>query len=126
MDERAYEVRVAGLVPTQDLLDELGDVEVAEHEFRTVLTGHFPDQAALHGFLHRLRSFGLEVVEVRRVATSETEKQVGGTGTAAPTDDDPPPRPHDAAPTNHGSPPRRHVPPASAEHRSHDEAGTTP
>jgi hypothetical protein len=71
MDERAYEVRVAGLVPTQDLLEELSDVEVAEHEFRTVLTGHFTDQAALHGFLHRLRSFGLEVVEVRRVTTAE-------------------------------------------------------
>lgn len=73
MTERAYEVRVAGLVPTQDLLEELSDVEVAEHEFRTVLTGHFADQAALHGFLHRLRAFGLEVVEVRRVTATEAE-----------------------------------------------------
>jgi len=71
MEERAYEVRVAGLVHTEDLLDELSDVEVAEHEFRTVLTGHFADQAALHGFLHRLRTFGLEVVEVRRVSTAD-------------------------------------------------------
>jgi hypothetical protein len=71
MAERAYEVRIAGLVPTEDLLDELHDVEVAEHEFRTVLTGHFADQAALHAFLQRLRAFGLEVVEVRRVATPE-------------------------------------------------------
>jgi hypothetical protein len=82
MDERAYEVRVAGLVPTQDLLDELDDVEVAEHEFRTVLTGHFADQAALHGFLHRLRAFGLEVVEVRRVAT-EAEPRVAGSPAVA-------------------------------------------
>lgn len=72
MTERSYEVRVAGLVPTQDLLDELGDVEVAEHEFRTVLTGHFTDQAALHAFLHRLRAFGLEVVEVRRLPGTES------------------------------------------------------
>jgi hypothetical protein len=71
-EERAYEVRVAGLVSTEDLLDELHDVEIAEHEFRTVLTGHFADQAALHSFLQRLRGFGLEVVEVRRVATVET------------------------------------------------------
>jgi hypothetical protein len=69
MSERSYEVRVTGLVPTQDLLDELGDVEVAAHEFRTVLTGRFADQAALYGFLHRLRAFGLEVVEVRRVSS---------------------------------------------------------
>lgn len=67
MSDRTYEVRVTGLVPTQDLLDEMGDVEIAEHEIRTVLSGRFPDQAALYEFLHRLRAFGLEVVEVRRV-----------------------------------------------------------
>jgi hypothetical protein len=67
MADRTYEVRVTGLVPTQDLLDELGDVEIAEHEVRTVLSARFPDQAALYGFLNRLRAFGLEVVEVRRV-----------------------------------------------------------
>jgi hypothetical protein len=70
-DRRTYEVRIAGLVPMEDLLDELGDVEVAEHEYRTVLTGQFTDQAALHAFLHRLRGFGLEVVEVRRIAAVE-------------------------------------------------------
>lgn len=67
MSDRTYEIRVTGLVSTQDLLDELGDVDVAEHEFRTVLSGRFADQAALYGFLHRLRAYGLEVVEVRRV-----------------------------------------------------------
>lgn len=67
MPDRTYEVRVTGLVPTQELLDELGDVEIAEHEVRTVLSGRFTDQAALYEFLHRLRAFGLEVVEVRRV-----------------------------------------------------------
>lgn len=67
MPDRTYEVRVTGLVPTQDLLDEMGDVEIAEHEVRTVLSGRFPDQAALYEFLHRLRALGLEVVEVRRV-----------------------------------------------------------
>lgn len=91
MAERAYEVRVAGLVPTQDLLDELGDVEVAEHEFRTVLTGHFADQAALHGFLHRLRAFGLEVVEVRRVTGPDElaphAPQPPGTAPRAPNHD---------------------------------------
>lgn len=76
MTDRKYEVRVTGLVPTQDLLDELGDVEVTEHEVRTVISGRFPDQAALYGFLHRLRAFGLEVVEVRRVAG--VEEPAGG------------------------------------------------
>jgi hypothetical protein len=67
-----YEIRVEGLVPTAELLRELGDVEVVEHEFRTVLSGSFPDQAALYGFLQRLRSFGLEVVEVRRIPAGES------------------------------------------------------
>jgi hypothetical protein len=69
MADRTFEIRVIGLVPTQDLLAELGDVETAEHEFRTVLSGRFADQAALYGFIHKLRSFGLEIVEVRRVPT---------------------------------------------------------
>lgn len=69
--ECAYEVRVTGLVPAQQLLDDLGDVEIAEHEVRTVLSGRFPDQAALYGFLHRLRAFGLEIVEVRRLGARE-------------------------------------------------------
>jgi hypothetical protein len=71
MSDPTYEVRVTGLVPTKDLLDDLGDVEVAVHEVRTVLSGRFPDQAALYGFLHRLRAFGLEVVEVRRVPSAD-------------------------------------------------------
>lgn len=71
MSDRTYEVRVTGPLPSQDLLDELGDVVVAERELRTVLSGRFVDQAALYEFLHRLRAYGLEVVEVRRVHTAE-------------------------------------------------------
>ena len=71
--DRAYEVRIAGSVPTAALL-ELGDVEVAEQELRTVLSGRFTDQAALYGFLHRLRALGLDVVEVRRVARGDDDE----------------------------------------------------
>ncbi len=71
MADRSYEVRVSGLVPTKELLQELGDIGIAEHEVRTVLSGRFRDQAALYGFLHRLRTYGLEVVEIRRVASAE-------------------------------------------------------
>jgi hypothetical protein len=59
-----YEVRVAGLVP-QEALAGLSDVHIAQQELRTVLTGSFKDQAELHGFLHRLRALGLELIEVR-------------------------------------------------------------
>lgn len=67
MAERSYEIRLSGLVPTEELLAQVGEVEVVEHELRTVLSGRFADQAELHGFLHRLRAYGLDVVEVRRL-----------------------------------------------------------
>ena len=59
-----YEIRVAGLISQEELVD-IPDVVLSEQELRTVLTGSFEDQAALHGFLHRLRSLGLELIEVR-------------------------------------------------------------
>jgi hypothetical protein len=71
MSDRTYEVRITGLVSTEELIEELGDVEIAEHEFRTVLLARLPDQAALYGFLHRLRAYGLEVVEVRRMPSDD-------------------------------------------------------
>ena len=67
MGTPTYEVRLEGDVPAS-VLDQLSDVYLATRELRTVLTGDFEDQAALYGFLHRLRDFGLSVVEVRRVA----------------------------------------------------------
>lgn len=77
MSDRTYEVRINGLVPTKELLEELRDVEIAEHEFRTVLSGRFIDQAELYAFLNRLRSYGLEVVEVRRVPGTGTDEPEG-------------------------------------------------
>ena len=73
MADQIYEVRINGLVSTEGLLEQLRDVQVAEHELRTVLSGHFVDQAELYGFLNLLRSYGLEVVEVRRVPRTPDE-----------------------------------------------------
>jgi len=74
--DRVYEVRITGLVPNTVLVG-LGEVEVATQELRTVLSGRFPDQAALYGFLHRLRSLGLDVVEVRQVASAASAAPSG-------------------------------------------------
>ena len=68
-----YEIRIAGLVPPEGLAD-LPDLVLAEQELRTVLTGSFEDQAALHGFLLRLRSLGLELLEVRSLPAADEEK----------------------------------------------------
>ena len=65
-----YEVHVAGLVTREELAEEvdgLGEAGPVKHEMCTVLSGTFPDQAALHGFLHRLWARRLQVVEVRRI-----------------------------------------------------------
>ena len=75
MGAPTYEVRLDGEVPPS-VLDQLSDVNLATLELRTVLTGDFEDQAALYGFLHRLRDFGLSVVEVRRVAVASEPQGV--------------------------------------------------
>lgn len=63
-----YEVHVAGLVPVDELRDDLGPSGWVVHQQGTVLTVRCPDQASLHGFLHRLRELDVEVVEVRPTA----------------------------------------------------------
>lgn len=71
MTEHTYEVRVTGLLPTTEVLEDLGEVEMAGHDITTVLSGRFEDQAALSAFLRRLRAHGLEVLEIRRVLEDE-------------------------------------------------------
>lgn len=79
LDTQAFEVRVAGLVPQQVLL-ELPDVETSSRETRTVLICRCRDQAELHGFLARLRTFGLDVVEVRRLIAGTADDEPTGDG----------------------------------------------
>jgi hypothetical protein len=72
MVETRYQARIVGCVP-DDVLRELGAVTVAEQPAQTLVTGSFPDQAALHGFLARLRAFGLDLVELRAVPAPADE-----------------------------------------------------
>ncbi|MEI7058204.1 hypothetical protein WBG06_20425 [Nocardioides sp. CCNWLW239] len=73
-DAQAFEIRVAGLVPEQVLM-QLVDVETSSRETRTVLIRRCRDQAELQGFLARLRTFGLDVVEVRRLITGTADEE---------------------------------------------------
>jgi hypothetical protein len=72
-----FEVRVTGGVP-DEVLEELAQVDVTLQELRTSLRGRFRDQAELHGFLVKLRAFGLEVVEVRRLSAGITDDPEAG------------------------------------------------
>jgi len=61
-----YEIRVSGLLPPEALLDYerlTASVEPVE----TVVHGPLQDQAALKGLLARLETFGVEVLEIRRL-----------------------------------------------------------
>lgn len=43
----------------------------------TLLTGPFPDQAALFGLLRRVRDLGLQLISVNRVDTGKQENPTG-------------------------------------------------
>jgi hypothetical protein len=60
-----YEIRVVGVIPPEALLD-FERLTASIEPVETVLHGPLRDQAALHGLLARLETFGVEVMEVRR------------------------------------------------------------
>ena len=75
MSSSYYEIRVAGVLPPEALLD-FEKLTASIEPVETVLHGPLRDQSALKGLLARLETFGVEVLEVRRLR-----------GTAQPADD---------------------------------------
>ena len=61
-----YEIRVIGVLPPEALLD-FERLNASVEPVETVLHGPLQDQAALHGLLARLQTFGVQVLEVRRL-----------------------------------------------------------
>ena len=61
-----YEIRIAGVLPAEALLD-FDRLSTSVHQVETVVHGPLQDQAALHGLLARLETFGVQVLEVRRL-----------------------------------------------------------
>jgi hypothetical protein len=61
-----YEIRVVGVLPPEALLD-FERLSASVEPVETVLHGPLQDQAALQGLLARLETFGIQVVEVRRL-----------------------------------------------------------
>jgi hypothetical protein len=61
-----YEIRVAGVLPPEALLD-FERLTASVEPVETVVHGPLRDQAALHGLLARLEAFGVQVLEVRRL-----------------------------------------------------------
>ena len=65
-----YEIRVAGVLPPEALLD-FDRLTASVEPVETVVHGPLRDQAALHGLLARLEAFGVQVLEVRRLQERE-------------------------------------------------------
>ena len=61
-----YEIRIAGVLPAEALLD-FDRLTASVEPVETVVHGQIRDQAALHGLLARLETFGVQVLEVRRL-----------------------------------------------------------
>ena len=64
MGSQVYELRVRGPVP-DELVRDIGATDVGEEPALTILRTQPTDQAGLQGVLERLRSLGLDLLEVR-------------------------------------------------------------
>ena len=69
-----YEIRVAGILPPEALLD-FERLSASVEPVETVLHGPLSDQAALHGLLARLETFGVQVIEVRRLHDQSSQPE---------------------------------------------------
>jgi hypothetical protein len=65
-----YEIRVVGVLPPEALID-FERLTASVEPVETVLHGPLRDQAALNGLLARLQTFGVQVLEVRRLHDPE-------------------------------------------------------
>jgi len=61
-----YEIRIAGVLPAEALLD-FERLSASVEPVETVVHGPIQDQAALNGLLARLEEFGVQVLEIRRL-----------------------------------------------------------
>ena len=66
MPSSYYEIRVAGTLPPEALLD-FERLTASVEPVETVVHGPLRDHAALTGLLARLETFGVKVLEIRRV-----------------------------------------------------------
>jgi hypothetical protein len=60
-----YEIRVAGVLPPEALLD-FERLTASVEPVETVVRGPLRDQAALNALLARLETLGVEILQIRR------------------------------------------------------------
>ena len=77
MSSSYYEIRVAGVLPPEALLD-FDRLSASVEPVETVVHGPLRDQAALQGLLARLETFGIQVLEVRKLRAGDPPADEGG------------------------------------------------
>jgi hypothetical protein len=65
-DGGSYEIRVKGRL-SDSIAAAFEGMRASVEPVETVLHGPIQDQAALHGLLHQIQAFGLELLEIRRL-----------------------------------------------------------
>jgi epsilon-lactone hydrolase len=71
-ESRCYEIRVRGPVgPT--IMQAFATLAESRSGQDTLLVGSLPDQSALYGVIHQLEALGLQLLEIRRLPTSDPE-----------------------------------------------------
>ena len=76
MSSSYYEIRIAGVLPAEALLD-FDRLTVSVEPIETVVHGPLRDQAALQGLLARLEACGIQLREVRRLRPREASADEG-------------------------------------------------
>jgi hypothetical protein len=64
---RPCEIRLTGEVSRSEVDALLVYVELVQHEATTVVRGRCTNQVALHRALRLARTYGLDIVEIRRI-----------------------------------------------------------
>jgi hypothetical protein len=73
-----YEIRVTWVLPPEALFD-FDRLTASVEPVETLLHGPLRDQAALNGLLARLETYGVQVLEVRRLYDRDPPPSEGGT-----------------------------------------------
>lgn len=79
MPSSYYEIRVTGVLPPEALLD-FDRLTASVEPVETVLHGPLRDQAALNGLLARLETFGVQILEIRRLQDRDPPASDHGPG----------------------------------------------
>jgi hypothetical protein len=70
---RHHQIRVRGPIG-RTMMQAFPTLTASRSGEDTLLIGPLPDQSALYGVIHHLEALGLQLLEIRRVPTGDSER----------------------------------------------------